>query len=63
MDLTVHNTVMLDIWWNILINFSKQIGNSLVKIVNTKMIQDPVKHLRWSFFTELLLDSEANSES
>ena len=25
-DLTVHNTVLLDIWWNMLIKFSKQIG-------------------------------------
>ena len=31
MGLTVHNTVLLDIWWNMLIKFSKQIGNSLAK--------------------------------
>ena len=34
MDLTVHNT---DIWWNKLIKFSKQIGNSFAKITNTKV--------------------------
>ena len=34
MDLTVYNT---DIWWNMLMKFSKQIGNSFVKIINTKV--------------------------
>ena len=33
-DLTVHNT---DISWNMLIKFSKQIGNSFAKIINTKV--------------------------
>ena len=37
MDLTVHNAVLLNIWWNMLIKFSKQIDNSFVKIINTKM--------------------------
>ena len=32
----MHNTVLLDIWWNMLIKFSKQIGNSFAKIINTK---------------------------
>ena len=36
-DLTVHNTVLLDIWWNTLFKFSKHIGNSLAKIINTKV--------------------------
>ena len=34
MDLTVHNT---DLWWNMLIKSSKQIGNSFPKIINTKV--------------------------
>ena len=34
MDLTVHNT---DVQRSMLIKFSKQIGNSFVKISNTKM--------------------------
>ena len=37
MDLTVHNAVLLNIWWNMLIKFSKQIDNSFVKIINTKV--------------------------
>ena len=31
MDLTVRNTVLLDIWWNMLIKFSKQIANTFAK--------------------------------
>ena len=34
-------TVLLDIWWNMLIIFSKQIGNGLTKIINTKMNSRP----------------------
>ena len=34
MDLTVHNT---NICWNMLIKFSKQIGNNFAKIFNTKV--------------------------
>ena len=63
MNLTVHNTVLLDIWWNMLIKFSKQIGNSFAKIIDKKVYPNPAKHLRWSFFRKLLLASEANSES
>ena len=37
MDLAVHNTYLLDIWWNVLIKFSRQIGNSCAKIINTKV--------------------------
>ena len=37
MDLTVHNAVLLNIWWNMLIKFSKQIDNSFVKTINTKV--------------------------
>ena len=45
-----------------LIKFSKQIGNSFVKIIQIS-VQNPVKHLRWSFLHKLLLAAEANSES
>ena len=31
MDLTMHNT---DMWWNMLIKFSKQIGSSFAKKIN-----------------------------
>ena len=34
MDLTMQNTVLLDIWWNMLIKFIKQISNTFVKIIN-----------------------------
>ena len=34
-DLTVHNTVFLDIWWNMLIKFSKEIGHSFAEIIKT----------------------------
>ena len=37
MDLTVHNTVLLDTWWNMLIKFSKQIGCSFWKIIIIKI--------------------------
>ena len=46
-----------------LIKFSKQIENSFVKIINTKVNSKPVTQLRWSFFCKSLLTSEANSES
>ena len=32
---------LLDIWWNMLIKFGKQIGNSLAKIINTKVNSKP----------------------
>ena len=34
-DLTVHNAVLLDVWWNMLIKFSKQIGKSFSKTMAT----------------------------
>ena len=37
-DSTVHNT---DIKWNMLIKFSKQIGNSFAKMINTKVNSKP----------------------
>ena len=30
-----------DIWWNIVIKLSKQIGNSLAKMINTKVNSKP----------------------
>ena len=33
-DLTVDNAVLLDVWWNMLIKFSKQIGKSFSKTIN-----------------------------
>ena len=35
MDLTVHNTVLLDIWWNMFIKFDRQIVNTFMKIINS----------------------------
>ena len=63
MDLTAHNTVLLDMWCNMLIKFSKLIGSSLAKIINTKVNSRPSKYLRWSFFRKSLLGSDTNSES
>ena len=37
-DSTVHST---DIKWNMLIKFSKQIGNSFAKMINTKVNSKP----------------------
>ena len=37
-DLTVQNT---DIWWNMLIKFSKQVGNTFPKIIYTKVNSKP----------------------
>ena len=48
-------------WWNMLINFSKQIG--LAKIINKKGIQDLGEHLRWRFFRKSFLGLKENSES
>ena len=47
MDLTVHNT---DIWWNMLIKFSKQIGNSFAKIINTKVSSKPCQIAEMELF-------------
>ena len=30
----MHNVVLLDIWWNMSIKFSKQIANTFAKIIN-----------------------------
>ena len=60
--LSVHNTVLLDIWWNILIKFNKQIANTFAKIMAAKANSIPFKHPRWSLFCKLLLASEPNSD-
>ena len=60
--MTVHNTVLLDIWWNILIKFSKQIANTTKTnskacetsemqlfpqvVTGFRQIQNLTKHLR-----------------
>ena len=64
-DLIVYNSVLLDLWWNMLIKFSKHIANTFAKNNSwlQRRIKSPVKHLRWSFFRKLLLASEANTES
>ena len=54
MDLTVHSTVLLDIWWNMLIKFSKQIGNSLAKIINTKVNSRPCKISKMELFPQIV---------
>ena len=33
----MHDTALLDIWWNMLFKFSKQIHNSFPKIIDTKV--------------------------
>ena len=46
-ELTVHNSVFLDIWWNMSIKFSK----------------DPAKHLSWSYLQKSFLGLRGNLES
>ena len=49
MDLTAYNN---DIWWNMLIKFSKQIENAFARkktTNNAKVNLKPTKQLRWSF--------------
>ena len=54
MDLTVHNT---DIWWNMLIKFSKQIGNSFAKIINTKVNSKPCQAAEIELFPQFASSS------
>ena len=37
------NTVLFDKWRKMLINFSKQIGNNFLEIINAKMSSKPCK--------------------
>ena len=50
-----------DIWWNMLIKFSKQIGKSFLKIINVKVNSKPCQTAVSSFFCKLLLALRANS--
>ena len=47
MDLTAHNT---DIWWNTLLEFSKQIGNNFPKIINAKLNSKPCQTVEMERF-------------
>ena len=61
-DLTMHNTVLLDLWWKMLIKFSKQRANTSGKTINGyKSKFKTLSNLRWIFFRKLLLASEGNS--
>ena len=51
MDLTVHTT---DIWWNMLIKFSKEIGNSFAKIINTKVNSKPCQTAEMELFPQVV---------
>ena len=62
-NLTVSNTVLLDIWWNMFIKFSIQIGNSLAKIINKKVNSRPCEISEMKLSRRLLLASRANSGS
>ena len=59
----MHSTVLLDLWWNMLIEFSKQIANSFVKMINTKVSSKPCQTSKMELFRKSPLASEANSES
>ena len=50
-DLTVHNS---NIWWNMLIKFSKQIGNSFAKIINTKVNSKPCQTPEMELFPQVV---------
>ena len=60
----MHNT---NIWWYMLIKFSKQIGNSLAKIINTKVNSRPWQTSEMELFPKVVTGfrgaSEGNSES
>ena len=51
MDLTVH---IIDIWWDMLIKFSKQIGNSFMKIINTKVNSKPCQTAEMGLFLQVV---------
>ena len=50
-DLAVHST---DIWWDMLIKFSKQIENCLAKIINTKMNSNPCQTAEMELFLQVV---------
>ena len=50
-DSTVHNT---DIKWNMLIKFSKQIGNSFAKVINAKVNSKPCQAAKMDLFQQVV---------
>ena len=50
-DLTVHNT---DIWVDMLIKFSEQIGNNFAKIINTKVNSKPSETAEMELFPHVV---------
>ena len=49
-----HSTALLDICWNILIKFSKQLGSSFAKIINTKVRLKPCQTSEMEFFAQVV---------
>ena len=47
----LHN---IDIWWNMLIKFSKQIGNSFARIINTKVNSKPWQTSEMQLFPQVV---------
>ena len=52
--MTVYNT---DIWWYMLIKFSKQIGESFVKIINIKVDSKPCHRAEIELFCKWFMAS------
>ena len=63
MDLTVHNNILLEIWWNMLIKFIRQIGKSPVKMINRKMNSRPCQTSEMELFPQVFSGFTRNSES
>ena len=47
----MHNT---DIWWNMLIKFSKPIGNSFTQIINTEVNSKPCQTSEMKLFPQVV---------
>ena len=47
----MHNT---DIWWNMLIKVSKQLGNTFAKIINTKVNSKPCQTAETELFLQVV---------
>ena len=47
----MHNT---DIWWNMLIKVSKQLGNTFAKIINTKVNSKPCQTAEIQLFLQVV---------
>ena len=50
-ELYVHNT---DIWWNILIKFSKQVGDGFAKRINKKVNSKPWQTAEMDLFLQVV---------